>query len=1315
MLEDRVSRRSAIATCALAFTAAACNGSVPARLDAHVQTDAEGPDAYALDAAPSMDAEALDVEVADAALDATADAGIGSPVLTQTRPRSPANENRPHVLGRAAPGLLIALYPDRCLGAVANTATTASDGSFDIVVNVLDDTTTTFFGAAFDAVNNRSPCSTSSVTYVEDSTPPPPPVLVDTVPTSPSRVDTSPLVRGRAEAGAAVRLFVGPCSAMHLAARATASSTGAFSMTATVAPDTSTSFYATATDPAGNTSTCSNELLYVHDSIPPAAPLVLRTSPSLPANNFNTPLIIGTAESASTVGIFGDALCRTFLADGTATSSGAFSIRVSVPDDSVTSFYATARDAAGNVSGCSQSFVTYVEDSTPPTIAITLPSTGDILRAEDEVAADASDDKGLAGVSFFIDAQSAPFSMLGSIGPYNATFDTTTAADGAHRFHAIAVDEAGNAAQATVDVQIDNTPPRFDPTISRPANNALLSQLAANVQLAPATFEFIDADLDLASVQVAVTFRGTTLADGTHYTATRTPPGIIEVAVDQGTLSAFNPSQAGDPLVFVLSNIRDRADTNLVVGSQPNVASNVTISTVYDIRPPQATILAMSDTRNARAFVQFNEPMSASSASSFTFQRTAPTIADIAADPSNGTGLLSRVLPQDTFYFVPAALLDFGATYRIDASSLTDVAGNRAIGTASTSFTVASPPSPIALLRVEILAHGQRTVLATIGASAILPFGLVAPPSMIGTNDDVRLVFDRSLDPARSRATLQSAINAGGCSLDSVPDSSTLADDSLRIVAATTSSCAAAPIVPYPERQPFQIRWDVLSAPGPNVLESSDSRMLLFPSFGDTTPPSVSAIAGRRGTRAVPLIRPDEPLRVGFSELLDPSTVVPPNFAISGPTTAPVALQRGFGLTGEDIQVHSTMPLAPGRYTLTISGVRDLASNGAALQENTITSTAMVFDVGLKTPARSPTVLATSPANGDGLLQSPSILLTFDDTMSAAGFTDSGPTHGFELKEQIGDTFVPLKGLAPQPGNQDAVDTEMVSLAPAPDLAGKVFTDGRSYRLALIAGPSGLLSVDEAPLMQAPPPIFFSTAAPGSQNHRPSLDSASFQLFEQTGVGRPSFDVAVRLFDPDPNDRWSLRLDRAAPPAASIATAYSASMALLLSPAPAQIGPAPTPGTPGVFFVESTDNALFITVSDLAQNTVTLQPTFYAVRSATMVGAAPRATPVSPGAYAFSGAVSDAADGARISEVSVLVVQLDQSGAIARFAYGVMARVDRAADGTLSYAHTMAPDWTLPHLASGSYRAIAALIVPATIARGDDTLAFSIPSSAFNP
>src|SRR5207249_4771026 len=61
-------------------------------------------------------------------------------------------------------------------------------------------------------------------------------------------------------------------------------------------------------------------------------------------------------------------------ATGTAAAFGT-GITVAVTDDSSTTFKATATDAAGNVSGCSASSVTYVEDSTAPALPASLASS----------------------------------------------------------------------------------------------------------------------------------------------------------------------------------------------------------------------------------------------------------------------------------------------------------------------------------------------------------------------------------------------------------------------------------------------------------------------------------------------------------------------------------------------------------------------------------------------------------------------------------------------------------------------------------------------------------------------------------------------------------------------------------------------------------------------------------------------------------------------------------------------------------------------------------------------------------------------------
>jgi hypothetical protein len=98
----------------------------------------------------------------------------------------------------------------------------------------------------------------------------------------------------------------------------------------------------------------------------PAPPTFTGTDPDSPVNE-NNPKILGNENEAATIDLYTNASCS-----GTPVASDATfnfispGITVSVSDDSTTTFYARATDPAGNVSDCSTSSITYVEQSTPP-------------------------------------------------------------------------------------------------------------------------------------------------------------------------------------------------------------------------------------------------------------------------------------------------------------------------------------------------------------------------------------------------------------------------------------------------------------------------------------------------------------------------------------------------------------------------------------------------------------------------------------------------------------------------------------------------------------------------------------------------------------------------------------------------------------------------------------------------------------------------------------------------------------------------------------------------------------------------------------
>jgi hypothetical protein len=92
----------------------------------------------------------------------------------------------------------------------------------------------------------------------------------------------------------------------------------------------------------------------------PAAPTLTRTNPASGADN-NSPFIVGTAASGSTVKLYTSATCTgSPVVTGGAGTLALTGLQVSVADNTTTTFYATATDNLNNVSDCSTG-ISYTE------------------------------------------------------------------------------------------------------------------------------------------------------------------------------------------------------------------------------------------------------------------------------------------------------------------------------------------------------------------------------------------------------------------------------------------------------------------------------------------------------------------------------------------------------------------------------------------------------------------------------------------------------------------------------------------------------------------------------------------------------------------------------------------------------------------------------------------------------------------------------------------------------------------------------------------------------------------------------------------
>jgi hypothetical protein len=301
----------------------------------------------------------------------------GVPTGLAVTPSSPSQNPNPVVSGTADVGTTVKLYnastTSNCTPANLLTSGTAADfASPGLTATVPANSTTTFRATATDDAGNESACSSDSVVYVEDQTKPAAPTGLASTPPSPAN-NNDPMVSGSAENGSTVRLYkadtTSDCSAANLLTTDSAALFASPGFGVSVPDDSTTTFRATATDSAGNTSDCSSSsVVYQEDSTRPQRPSVLASSPPSPAND-TTPRILGTAESLSTVRLYTDAACTPPVAGtGTAAAFASPGIQVSVSPNTSTTFYATATDQAGNVSDCSTSSFTYVDDSTLPTV-----------------------------------------------------------------------------------------------------------------------------------------------------------------------------------------------------------------------------------------------------------------------------------------------------------------------------------------------------------------------------------------------------------------------------------------------------------------------------------------------------------------------------------------------------------------------------------------------------------------------------------------------------------------------------------------------------------------------------------------------------------------------------------------------------------------------------------------------------------------------------------------------------------------------------------------------------------------------------------
>ena len=219
----------------------------------------------------------------------------------------------------------------------------------------------------------------------------------------------------------------------------------------TAAPGSGSAFTGWSGGGCGGTGTCTITMsaattataTFALDTTPPAVAITSPTTGSTYTTS-NSPLTLGGTASDN-VGLrqvtWANSRGGSGMASGT-TSWTASGIVLQLGTNMLT---VTAQDAAGNTATASLT-VTFT-DATPPTVALTAPASGTTVTGRVPVSASASDDVGVVGVQFQLDATNLGAEVTAA--PFAIVWDSSTTTAGAHTLTAVARDAAGNRTTST--------------------------------------------------------------------------------------------------------------------------------------------------------------------------------------------------------------------------------------------------------------------------------------------------------------------------------------------------------------------------------------------------------------------------------------------------------------------------------------------------------------------------------------------------------------------------------------------------------------------------------------------------------------------------------------------------------------------------------------------------------------------------------------------------------------------------------------------------------------------------------------------------
>jgi hypothetical protein len=242
-------------------------------------------------------------------------------------------------------------------------------------------------------------------------------------------------------------------------------------------------------------------------------------------------------------------------------------------------------------------------DTSPPTVGITSPTGGQTVQGTITVAANASDNVGVAGVQFMLDGTG--LGAEDASAPYSVSWNTTTAADGTHTLSAVARDAAGNrTTSAPVTVTVSNNAPPPPPPARFEETDPSITFTAGWTQDSSRTWSGKTAQVSTTpGAQATFTFTGPSVT----WIGGRAPgTGTARVSIDGTFLREVDTYSKTEEIRVPMFEAIDLANTSHtltieVTGRQNAAASgNLIIVDAFDV--PAVTFSRLQETDPDVAF-----------------------------------------------------------------------------------------------------------------------------------------------------------------------------------------------------------------------------------------------------------------------------------------------------------------------------------------------------------------------------------------------------------------------------------------------------------------------------------------------------------------------------------------------------------------------------------------------------------------------------------------------------------------------------------------------------------------------------------------